>query len=62
MSNLQPILETLIVGMGMSVALFWIAFMWGRLSTDMADFKWWLRVIVPQSLALAALLKIFKVF
>lgn len=62
MHSLQPIIETIIVGMGMSVALFWVAFMWGRLSTDINDFKWWLKVVVPQSMALAALLKIFKVF
>lgn len=62
MHSIRDLIDVLIVGLALSSALYWVAFMWGRLSTDMKDFKWWLRIVLLQGIILSAALKIFKVF
>lgn len=59
MDNVLHILE---VGVGMSVAFYWISILLGKIGTNGHDLRWWLRVVVPQGIALAAALKVFKVF
>ncbi len=62
MHNLRDIIDVLIVGMALSVALYWVGFLWGRISTDIQDFKWWAKITLLQGVILSAALKIFKVF
>lgn len=60
--NIDSIFQILIVGMGLSVALYWVGFLWGRLSTSVDDFKWWIKIALFQGVLLSAALKILKVF
>lgn len=62
MDKLLMIVRVLEVGMGMSVAFYWIGILLGKIGTNGQDLRWWLRVVVPQGIFLAAALKVFKVF
>lgn len=58
----EALIQVLIVGMGLSVALYWIGFLWGRLTTSLDDFKWWAKIAIFQGIILSAALKILKVY
>lgn len=62
MHSVQAAIETVVVGMALSVVLYWVSFLFGRLTTDINDFKWWAKVTLLQGVVLAAALKILKVF
>ena len=54
--------QVLGVGAGLAIVFYWLGILLGKLGTNSHDFKWWLKIVIPQGIVLAAALRVFKVF
>lgn len=59
---LTDIFDVLTIGVSLATIFYWMGLLFNRLSIGAPDFRWWLKIIVPQGIVLALALKLFKVF
>lgn len=56
----NPALTIAIVGGALATVFYWLSFLFGRITSEKAYFRWWCMIIVPQSMVVAAALKLLK--